>query len=191
MSNGVYTSGNQSIGGTKTFTSPIIAAGPNAGAPAFAFSGNTNTGIYRGGTNKCNVACNGSAAAEFATTHILWANSGNALEVKIKESTSLGSRYYLKGKHSCSSLGVDGTNTFNVRGNGDVYSNGTKLTCDERFKENIVTAPSQWDQIKNLRLVNYNWKDNSPMGRSPADGVQLGLIAQEAEAVRSAIIQTP
>jgi hypothetical protein len=64
-------------------------------------------------------------------------------------------------------------------GSGGITANGTSAAAfsafsDKRLKENIVNLPSQWDNIKNLRPVEFDFK---------AGGHQIGFIAQEFENV--------
>ena len=66
---------------------------------------------------------------------------------------------------------------FIVEDDGDVLNqNGTYgTTSDERIKENIADANSQWDDIKALKIKNYNLKTDSTAPK------QLGVIAQDLE----------
>ena len=66
---------------------------------------------------------------------------------------------------------------FIVEDDGDVLNqNGTYgTTSDERIKENITDANSQWDDIKALKIKNYNLKTDSTAPK------QLGVIAQDLE----------
>jgi len=75
----------------------------------------------------------------------------------------------------------DGTGvaaTVFIRTNGDFDSatNSYGGISDIKLKENIVDAKSQWDDIKNLRIRNFNFKMN------PSQKM-LGLVAQEVETV--------
>ena len=59
---------------------------------------------------------------------------------------------------------------------GSIQADGSgnveyQTTSDERLKENIIDAPSQWETIKNVNVRSYNWK---------LTGVNnIGFIAQE------------
>ena len=91
-----------------------------------------------------------------------------------------GSRRILLGKHSATNVS-DGTVCFAVNDVGDVANtnNSYGAISDIKLKENIVDAKSQWDDIKGLRLVNYNFKAET----GNQTHKQLGLIAQEVEKV--------
>ena len=48
-----------------------------------------------------------------------------------------------------------GSISFNRAGTLTAYN----TTSDQRLKENIVDAPSQWDKVKNSKLRVFDWKD--------------------------------
>jgi hypothetical protein len=55
------------------------------------------------------------------------------------------------------------------------------------LKTNIQPASSQWSDLKQLNVVNFEFADDSGY----ADGSKyLGLIAQEAESVSPGIVET-
>jgi hypothetical protein len=74
-------------------------------------------------------------------------------------------------------------NCFEVRGNGDVKNtnNSYGAVSDIKLKENIVDANSQWDDLKSLRVRNYNFK------KGPTHA-QIGLIAQEVELISPGLV---
>jgi hypothetical protein len=76
---------------------------------------------------------------------------------------------------------IGGSASFYVRTNGNVQNtnNSYGAISDIKLKENIVDAKSQWDDIKGLRVVNYNFKPET----GAETHKQLGLIAQEVEKV--------
>jgi len=85
---------------------------------------------------------------------------------------------------------VSGTRTFSVRANGNVVNqnNSYGSLSDIKLKENIVDASSQWNDIKGLRPVNYNFKPET----NQQTHTQIGLIAQEVELVSPGLVtETP
>lgn len=56
---------------------------------------------------------------------------------------------------------------------------GQYTISDERQKENISTLTGALDKVKQLRGVNFTWKDSTNRGTD----TQIGLIAQEVEQV--------
>ena len=80
----------------------------------------------------------------------------------------------------------NGVYRFRVDYGGTIYANNTTVQSisDERLKENITDANSQWNDIKNLRFVNYEWIDGKY-----GDGNYLGLIAQEVEEISPNLVE--
>ena len=77
---------------------------------------------------------------------------------------------------------------FRVSGSGSIYATNTSVQSisDQRLKENIVDANSQWDDIKALKFRNFKWKADSGY----ADGkTYLGLIAQEVEPISPGLVE--
>ena len=69
---------------------------------------------------------------------------------------------------------------FRTTGNGNAKNtnNSYGSTSDQELKENIVDANSQWDDIKALKVRNYNFKESTGYSTHK----QIGVIAQELEA---------
>ena len=71
-----------------------------------------------------------------------------------------------------------------IAGTGDVtnVNNSYGSISDSKLKENIVDANSQWNDIKSLRIRNFNYIDDSDKKK------MLGLVAQEVETVSSGLV---
>ena len=71
---------------------------------------------------------------------------------------------------------------FEVVNNGDVKSrtNSYGAFSDERIKEQITDAPSQWTDIKNVKVKNFKFKSESLSDEN--NPKMLGVVAQELEA---------
>ena len=83
--------------------------------------------------------------------------------------------------------GYDGSSErIRINRNGDLdnTNNSYGSLSDVKLKENIVDANSQWNDIKALKVRNFNFKDD------PDKVKMLGLVAQEAEAVSAGLIKT-
>ena len=72
-----------------------------------------------------------------------------------------------------------------------IYSNGTfgsrtgtygSIISDIKYKQDITDANSQWNDIKNLRVVNFKYKEDVELEGENALR-QIGFIAQEVEMV--------
>jgi len=89
----------------------------------------------------------------------------------------------LAGVHSATSTTTGGTVSFTVYTNGNIVNtnNSYGAISDIKLKENIVDAGSQWDDLKDLRVVNYNFKEGQTH-------TQIGLIAQEVELVSPGLV---
>lgn len=74
VTNGVYTTGNQTIGGVKTFSSNILLAD---GGFMFSSDGGQDTGISWASDGVMNVRCNATTVGQFSSTGF----SGNAANV--------------------------------------------------------------------------------------------------------------
>jgi hypothetical protein len=79
---------------------------------------------------------------------------------------------------------------FVVYSDGDVYNHDNTYgsTSDERIKQDIVDASSQWADIKALKVRNFKRKDDVRKYGSEAE-TQIGLIAQEVETVSPNLVK--
>ena len=77
---------------------------------------------------------------------------------------------------------------FTVYSDGDANtSDAGTLTSDETLKENITDATSKLEDIKKLKVRNYNWKASYHPEKSKTK--QIGFIAQEVEEVFPALVK--
>ena len=76
------------------------------------------------------------------------------------------------------------SNRFRVWSDGDVenHDNSYGSISDVKLKENIVDAKSQWDDIKAIKVRNFNFKTDTPSDK------RLGVIAQEIETVCPSLV---
>ena len=127
-------------------------------------------------TERMRIDCDGA-------TTLRAANYGLGVR-SIAGSSSVNTAYF--GAHSSGAM-TTGTITFEVYTNGTVKNaTGTYGSLsDERLKENIIDAPSQWDDIKSLRIRKYNFRDNNEYETH----TQIGLVAQETESVCPGLVQ--
>ena len=79
-----------------------------------------------------------------------------------------------------------GSGECRIKGDGDLENTNNRLSVisDIKLKENIVDANSQWDDIKDIRIVNFNYKSELGYGTH----TQIGVIAQEVEAVSPGLV---
>jgi hypothetical protein len=83
------------------------------------------------------------------------------------------------------------TNRHIILNNGNVinHDNSYGQISDERTKQNIVDAGSQWDDIKNLRVRKFKKKDDVRDYGEDNANIEIGLVAQEAETVSPGLIK--
>ena len=74
-----------------------------------------------------------------------------------------------------------------IRGDGDLENanNSYGSISDVSMKENIVDANSQWNDIKNIKVRNYNFKEST----GQQTHTQIGVIAQELETVSPKLVR--
>jgi hypothetical protein len=126
---------------------------------------------------------NGGASAFYCDSGVdtLYASSAAA---------SGTSRYLFIGKHSATGTITTGTNAILITTNGNVTNiNGSYGTIsDAKLKENVTDAASQWDDLKAIRIRNWNFKLETGHGVHR----QIGPIAQELEQVCPGLVfETP
>ena len=86
--------------------------------------------------------------------------------------------------NSASREGFDLYSDDDTQSKASIMMNGTYLSrsddyagySDVKLKDNIVDAKSQWDDVKAVRVRNFNWKDK------PKEKL-LGVVAQELESI--------
>jgi hypothetical protein len=73
-----------------------------------------------------------------------------------------------------------------MRADGNLYnaSGGIGVLSDLKLKENIVSANSQWDDIKAIQIRNFNFKEET----GHATHTMLGVVAQEVETVSPGLV---
>jgi hypothetical protein len=160
----------------------------NAGTPRLYFNGAGYTKISNNGTYEY-VSAAVHEIRNSAADYILYATNPHA---------SNPSGYYISypaaSPNNTSNFFIacaDSTAArFRVASNGNCYNvTGTYTSgvSDIRYKEQIVDANSQWNDIKSLRVVNFKFiKDVEENGDNALR--QIGFIAQEVEKVSPNLI---
>jgi hypothetical protein len=90
------------------------------------------------------------------------------------------------GKHSGTGSPGTGTNAIFIYTNGNIQNinNSYGSLSDQKLKENIVDAASQWNDLKDLQIRKYNFKAET----GNQTHTQIGLIAQEVELVSPGLV---
>ena len=190
----------------------IRAADGSAGSPGLSFNGDTNTGLFRATTDTLGASVGGTECLRInASGFIKASNSGayvssTSTQHELRSNTTgnqvlrldhFGSDPYgLFIKYSSNAPNNFGNHFLHCQDSGAtrmwIQANGNcensnnvyKAFSDLKLKENIVDAQSQWDDIKAIRLVNYNFKEETGYETHK----QLGVIAQELELTSPALV---
>jgi hypothetical protein len=147
---------------------------------AGALKTSTN-GTYKFGTGTQELTHNDTTS----TIHLAASNTsftGDAVTISTYRNTTNDTYKFL----SCIRQGF--AVALEIRDDGDVYNvNGTYGSLsDAKLKENIIDAQSQWDDIRQLRVRNYNFKPET----NNSTHKQIGVIAQELETVSPGLVNT-
>ena len=127
------------------------------------------------------------------TSHVFEQNTDNgyALATHSNHTNKRGiGIYYPSGGTPSDAIrfAIDSAAKFIVLGDGDVQNadNSYGSISDSSLKENIVDANSQWNDIKNIKIRNYNFKASTGYGTHK----QIGVVAQELETVCPKLVDT-
>ena len=142
-------------------------------------------------------------------------NTGNSFIFRVSNSSGLdtnslqlysqGHAYFISRSTANSSItirkGVSGADSidyiqcransnalkFVVEGDGDVKNSNNSYgqTSDSKLKENIVDANSQWNDIKAVKVRNFNFKESTGLPTLK----QIGVVAQELETTSPNLVE--
>ena len=146
-----------------------------------------NGGFFKAKGNSASYADGNGAYHEFVH------NDGGQIILNLKNNSSNGFGMLLNFNHQSSTNYAfqvydfaNNSSRMIIRTDGDLENANNSYTgiSDVKLKENIVDAQSQWDDIKALKVRNFNFKSDSSKTK------MLGLVAQEAEAVCPSLIKS-
>ena len=177
-------------------TNATTGQGEDAGPQIFCQGG---TGML-GFNNKSNIGDNDAAYEYYAdnasgTSKLIeharaWGyhsflSTGSLLNLNTSQDGT-GNDYFARGSKN-STVPGGGNDVFWIYEDGDMTNvNGTfTVNSDIKLKENIVDAPSQWDDIKALKVRKYNFKESTGLDTH----TQIGMIAQEVESVSPGLVK--
>ena len=156
---------------------------------SYEFGRNGTTGLltfYGNQTGYTGYVFSGVDGEKMRITNSGDTTSGNLLIQNPKDVGNVGSIYssILSNGANTSSwhlkMTTQGVASYYIYGNG-----ATAFGSDEKLKKNIETTRDGYiEDIKNLRVVKYHWKD-----QDETTSKELGLIAQEVEQVFPGLIQ--
>ena len=178
VTNGVYTTGNQTIAGTKTFSSTIIGNISGAAAAATTATDCSRTitagsGLNGGGQLTADRTLNVDGDLRGVVT-LIGADTNDYIQVG---TTNMS--FVLDGA-------VDARlfNNGEFHADGDVVAFSTSIS-DQRFKNQVTPIMDATETCKKLQGVEYTWNATGRKGKR-----DLGFIAQEIEKVLPNIVHT-
>ena len=158
----------------------LANSGRVASNPGYSFHNDTNSGMYQpsgaadtiafstAGTERLRIGSNGDTTL-YQNVRAGTTGAGNGV-------VDLNGR---TGSFAIDYIDSGGTRRMGVvAGSGNLQNanNSYGSTSDQKLKENITDASSQWDDIKALRVRKYSMKADALNAPN-----QLGVIAQELE----------
>ena len=159
--------------GQEAILGAVYAQGQSAWGGDLVFASKSATGIPTTGlTERMRIGDSGYVATHMSSTlGLVLGTVGNATNYTI-----------IKGRSSSTGINT-GNDVFYVYGNGNVQNSNNSYgqISDVKLKENIVDANSQWDNIKGVRVRNFNFIEGQTH-------TQIGVVAQELEAVSPGLI---
>ena len=182
---------NAAIAGTKinpNFGSQNVTTTGTSTAASFIPTSSTapTNGLYLPSANSVALSTNSLPRLMVTSTGRATGFTTTDNCLLLASSAAAGTTFaFIYGSHTATAINT-GTICFAVFTNGNVQNTNNSYSAysDVKLKENIVNASSQWDDLKALRVVNYNFK--------PETGAethrQLGLIAQEVEMVSPGLV---
>ncbi len=178
----VMHSGDVGIGTSAAPTTPLQIDKIVSGVQPFALLRNTNSPMSGNG-----------AALQFQLSSLplgaidgrAESGSAGALVFHTSTSSTLSERMRIT---SSGSVGI-GTiaPAYRLDVLGDVQATSFITASDVRLKKNVRELPSALAKLRQIRGVSYDWKNAD---RAQREGAQIGVIAQEVEAMYPSAVRT-
>jgi hypothetical protein len=190
---------------TVTNAKLALTAG-SAGTPTISTAADTNTGIFfpaadtiaftEGGTEAMRILSDGTVG--IGTTSPAYNFSvvkDNYVALFSATNSTAGTSVIVQGStvHSNNATSSDyffigginaGSDRIYILGNGDLKNtnNSYGAISDIKIKQDIIDASSQWNDIKNVRVRKFRYKND------PTGFLHIGVVAQELEQVSPNLI---
>ena len=143
--------------------------------------GDLNTGIRFPSNDTFTIETSGTERARFQSNVFFHTTAEPTTSNAGVRFTSSSYHSIARSTPTTSVLRVFGTNgEGRINGDGDMENTNNRYgqISDEELKENIVDANSQWDDIKAIKVRNWNFKESTGYPTHK----QIGVVAQELEA---------
>jgi len=177
--------GQLGIAGMDNNNSSTLFSGNTENAMVFGTISNLPTVFATNNTERMQITAAGILLVGTTSTTINSSNFGIAIgsDKQIQIARNAG------GSSPC--LDVYGSQgQFRVMGDGDVENTNNRIgsISDERIKQNITDANSQWVDIKAIKVRNFERKDDVAK-YGAGKKVQIGVVAQEVESVSPGLVK--
>jgi len=166
-----------------TVSGQVLATAGAASAPTYAFDNDTDTGISRPTTNALNFVTAGTERMRIQSNgQVLIQATSNTGNERLNVTHSGNSVYGIL-INSTDTSGTVYHMSFNRGGTqaGYLVSQSTSVNLanasDERLKENIENSSSAIQDIKDLKVRQFDWKDNIDTHKD------FGFVAQELHSI--------
>jgi len=204
----------------------IQASDGSAAAPSITFSGDLDTGMYLADTNRIGFATNGSLKSSISSSGYFFLGTTGGGDfpstdgfLSIKAGDKVAAAVYRESStdgddlfYGLSDVTSAGTRHFRIECDGDVDNTNNSYggLSDQRLKGNIVDARDYYDDLRKLKVKNFNFvktvveKWDYDENGEPIDGTKevtfedattegkklLGLVAQEVEPHIGGLVET-
>ena len=159
----------------------ILSGNDSGGRVYFGDDGDNDIGaiVYHHADNSMTFTTSAAERARIlsAGEFNIFGSSAGSPSVNMSVGHGGGSHKSLGIHHSGSGVTSLGTLVCYIQNNGNILNanNSYGSSSDERIKQDITDANSQWDDIKALKVKNFKLKNDV------ASGTKIGVIAQDLE----------
>jgi len=188
VTNGVYTIGNQTIGGTKTFSSPII--GSLSGTATYV-SNIQQTNVITGVSNSVNIAISNSTDNGSFVCRATGASDGNS---NLAGMTFYHDSYAIKmGVRADGMFGIGGWSrpawSWYSDASGNTVSAGNMSGySDPRLKDDVNLISDPFSLINSIRGITFTWNERSKLIQGKWGKRDYGVLSSEVKTVMPEVI---
>ena len=188
VTNGVYTIGDQTVNGTKTFSSQIV--GDLLGIAKYV-SSQPQTYVITGATNSVNIAQANTTNNGSFVCRASGASDGNS---NLAGMTFYHDSYAIKmGVRADGMFGIGGWSraawSWYSDASGNTVSAGNMSGySDPRLKDNVIQIADPFSLINSIRGVTFTWNERSKLIQGKWGKHDYGVLSSEVKAVMPEII---
>lgn len=188
VTNGVYTIGDQTIGGNKTFSLPIV--GTLSGTATYV-SGTQQANIITGSNNSVNIAQSNTTNNGSFVCRATGASDGNS---NLAGMTFHHDSYAIKmGVRADGMFGIGGWSRaawswYSDAAGNTVSAGNMSGYSDPRLKDNVTQITDPFTIINAIRGVTFTWNERSKLIQGKWGKHDYGVLSSEVKAVMPEVI---